>query len=93
LSVNKLLLVGFGTHRETVIAAREWGERMERMTVPPAVQGSWDNVIHNLSDGKNSLLIFRDDKSQTYTKDEEYLVKEIKAVERKRGQRAIGVVY
>lgn len=66
---------------------------MEIMNVPPSVQGSWDNIIHNLSDGKNCLLIFRDGKSQIYTKDEEYLVKEIKAAEKKRGQRAIGVVY
>ena len=41
--------------------------------------------------------MFRDDKSETYTKEEEYLIKVgkggIKGAEQKRDQRAIGVVY
>jgi erythromycin esterase len=89
-------LVGFGTYGRSIIAAREWGERMERINVPPAVQGSWDNIIHNLSNSRNCLLVVRDNKSETYTKEEEYLIKEveegIKGAEKKRGQRAIGVV-
>ncbi len=52
-------LVGFGTHRGSVIAAREWGEPMERMLVPPAAEGSWDDLIWRLG-GKSSLLIFPD---------------------------------
>jgi erythromycin esterase len=95
-SQEKALLVGFGTYSGTVIAAREWGERMEKMNVPPAVQGSCDNIIHNLSDGRNSLLVFRKNKSEEYTK-EEYLINEAPEeklrAEKKRGQRAIGVVY
>src|SRR5256885_1404500 len=31
-----VVIVGFGTHRGTVIAATEWGEPMERMPVPAA---------------------------------------------------------
>ncbi|MGH9966081.1 MAG: erythromycin esterase family protein [Nitrososphaeraceae archaeon] len=93
---EKALLVGFGTYSGTVIAAREWGERMEKMNVPPAVQGSWDNVIHKLSDGRNSLLVFRKNKSEEYAK-EEYRIYEAPEenlrAEKKRGQRAIGVVY
>src|SRR5919106_5402661 len=77
-------------------AAREWGERMERMNVPPAAEGSWDNIIHNLSNGRDTLLIFGKGKSQARAK-EEYLIKdvegEIERAEKKRGQRAIGVVY
>jgi erythromycin esterase len=92
---EKVLLVGFGTYSGTVIAAREWGERMERMNVPPAVEGSWDNIIHNLNHGRDTLLIFRNSKSEMQSK-EEYLIKdvvgEIRRAE-KRGQRAIGVVY
>ena len=93
---EKVLLVGFGTYSGTVIAAREWGERMERMNVPPAAEGSWDNIIHNLSNGRDTLLIFGKGKSQARAK-EEYLIKdvegEIERAEKKRGQRAIGVVY
>jgi len=31
---ERALLVGFGTYSGTVIASREWGERMEKMNVP-----------------------------------------------------------
>lgn len=34
------ILVGFGTYKGSVIAAKEWGEKMERMHVPPAIEGS-----------------------------------------------------
>jgi erythromycin esterase-like protein len=93
---EKVLLVGFGTYSGTVIASREWGERMEQMNVPPAVEGSWDNIIHNLSHDRDTLLIFGNGKSEVQAK-EEYAIKdlegEIRGAEKKRGQRAIGVVY
>jgi erythromycin esterase len=87
---KNVVLVGFGTYKGTVIAAKEWGEKMERMDVPPAVNGSWDNLIHKQSNGSNILLIFRDD-SERNTKGE-ILTEEAKS-KRIRGQRAIGVVY
>jgi erythromycin esterase len=70
-------LVGFGTYKGNVIAAKEWGEQMKRMPVPPAVDGSWDSFLHSLDNGgRNKLLTFSDiDKIES------------------RGQRAIGVVY
>ncbi len=93
---EKAALVGFGTYQGTVIAAKEWGEKMERMRVPPAVDGSWDRLIHELSQGRNRLLIFRDyslkehnGKRQLITEEE----KEDLITKTKRGQRAIGVVY
>ena len=52
-------VVGFGTYEGTVIAARKWGENMQRMYVPPAMNGSWDNLLHRLGDGKDALIIFR----------------------------------
>jgi erythromycin esterase len=93
---NNALLIGFGTYQGTVIAAKEWGENMERMRVPRAVDGSWDRLIHELSQGRNRLLIFRDyslkehnGKRQLITEEE----KEDLITKTKRGQRAIGVVY
>jgi erythromycin esterase len=77
--LKKVVLVGFGTYKGTVIAAKEWGEKMERMDVPPAVNGSWDNLIHKQSNGSNILLIFRDD-SERNTKGE-ILTEEAKAKE------------
>jgi erythromycin esterase len=93
---NKALLVGFGTYQGTVIAAKEWGENMERMHVPPAVEGSWDRLIHELSEGRNSLLIFKNYPLEEYNGKRQLIVEEEKEDLRttiKSGQRAIGVVY
>ena len=84
---DKVALVGFGTYKGSVIAAKEWGDPMERMIVPPAIEGSWDSFLHLLdSDNveENKLLTFADfDKTETETGP---------LIESK-GQRAIGVVY
>jgi erythromycin esterase-like protein len=59
------VLIGFGTYSGSVIASKQWGEKMEKMDVPPAKDGSWDSLLHNIcksnsSDdvGKDKLLIF-----------------------------------
>ena len=46
--VNNTVLVGFGTYKGSVIAAKRWGEKMEEMTVPPAISESWDNILHHI---------------------------------------------
>lgn len=78
---EKVALVGLGTYSGSVIAAKEWGEPMERMPVPPAVDGSWDSFLHSVENkGQNKVLVFSDtDKMDTPAES--------------RGQRAIGVVY
>jgi erythromycin esterase len=73
-----VVLVGFGTHRGTVIAAQGWGESMERMQVPPAADGSYENALQAAGVG-DSLILFGE-KSQ-------------EAAREPRGHRAIGVVY
>jgi erythromycin esterase len=86
---NNALLIGFGTYQGTVIAAKEWGENMERMHVPPAVDGSWDRLIHELSEGHDRLLLFGDDTKESISG--KLLTEETR--NKRRGQRAIGVVY
>jgi erythromycin esterase-like protein len=73
-------LVGFGSHRGSVIAARAWDAPMEVMRVPPAQAGSWEDALHDL-DGEDRLLLFR---SPLEPGD---------ALTVPRGHRAIGVVY
>jgi erythromycin esterase-like protein len=87
---EKAALVGFGTYQGTVIAAKEWGEQMERMHVPPAVNGSWDSMIHELSKGHNMLLLFGDNNTEENVTTK-VLAEEIR--NKRLGQRAIGVVY
>jgi erythromycin esterase len=50
-------LVGFGTHHGTVIAGSEWGAPMERMQMPVAHAGSWEDVAHRALAG-NGLFVF-----------------------------------
>jgi len=73
-----VVLAGFGTHRGTVIAAREWGAPMEQMRVPDARDGSIEDAMHRADTG-NSLFLF-DGSENT-------------GLAEPRGHRAIGVVY
>jgi len=50
-------LVGFGTHRGTVIAGREWGAPMERMRLPAARAESWEDLVHRAVGG-DALFVF-----------------------------------
>jgi len=74
---DAVVLVGFGSHRGSVIAGRSWGAPMERMEVPIAQAGSWEDVFHEAGVGDALLLT---DRLST-------------AARRRRGHRAIGVVY
>lgn len=57
-------LVGFGSHRGTVIAGDEWGAPMRRMRVPDARRESWEDVMHEAvaieGSNKSTLLVFAD---------------------------------
>ncbi len=73
------VLVGFGSHRGSVIAADHWGGQMERLPVPPASAGSWEDLLHTAGE-EDKLLILSDAADPTPMFDP-------------RGHRAIGVVY
>lgn len=75
---GEVYIVGFASHRGSVIAGEEWGAEMQRMRVPAAADGSWDAVLHEA--GAHDKLIFTNE-----------LPEEDAA--KVRGQRAIGVVY
>lgn len=70
--------VGLGTYQGTVIAGKEWGAPLEVMTVPQAIPGSWEELLH-LNRAEDQLIMF-DAHSSWPTR---------KPV----GHRAIGVVY
>jgi erythromycin esterase-like protein len=73
-----VVLVGFGSHRGSVIAGCEWDAPWERMPLPAAREGSWEDVLHRL-DPEDKVLLFPDDAAPP--------VLEV------RGHRAVGVVY
>jgi erythromycin esterase-like protein len=76
---EQVFIVGFGSHRGTVIAAREWAAPFGTMTMPPARPGSWEDIMHRAT-ATNAVLMF-DGTAQ----DHEWLAT--------RGNRAVGVVY
>lgn len=75
-----VVLVGFGSHRGTVIAGRAWDAPMQVMDVPPARNGSWEQALHELN-GEDRLLLFRQP------------LEAGNALAVPGGHRAIGVVY
>ncbi|WP_172370960.1 erythromycin esterase family protein [Sporosarcina jiandibaonis] len=70
--------IGFGTHRGTVIAAKQWADPFKVMAVPPAQKDSWEYALHEAG-AFNKLLIFNEKNRDTFA--------------RWFGHRAIGVVY
>ncbi|WP_207592420.1 erythromycin esterase family protein [Halomontanus rarus] len=77
--VGDVSLVGFGSHRGSVVAAEAWDAPMERMPVPPAQRGSYEDVFHRAGDGDRVLV--SDELGANGPLTEE------------RGHRAIGVIY
>lgn len=62
-----------------VAAGSAWDDPWKEMRVPPAREGSWEDVMHKATDGSDALMIMPKDKPA-----------EMLAW---RGNRAIGVVY
>ena len=52
-----VVLVGFGTHSGSVVAAEAWGRPMRRVPVPEARAGSFEALMHRARGG-DALLLF-----------------------------------
>lgn len=77
---NDAVLVGFSTYDGTVTAASNWGEPAERMSVRPALRGSYELLFHETGT-PNFLLDLAEPDDATA------------ALATPRLQRAIGVIY
>jgi erythromycin esterase-like protein len=77
-----VVLVGFGTHRGSVIAGEEWGAPMRAMRVPEARAGTWEDALHRAGGGADRLLVFDDADDGG-----------VPGLDRPIDHRAIGVVY
>ncbi|MFI5149255.1 MAG: erythromycin esterase family protein [Bacteroidia bacterium] len=77
-----VVLVGFGSYQGSVITGKGWGDGMEKVIVPPAQTGSWEEMLHNSIRGNNQnmLLLLHQQHSR------ERLGMHL-------GQRSVGVVY
>lgn len=73
-------LVGFGSYKGTVTAAKSWGAEMNQMTLPEAVKGNWEYLLHQA--GRENKLLIMDD----------FIANDM-LMEHHVGHRAVGVVY
>ena len=78
---DDVVIVGFGTHRGTVVAGDEWGAPMRRMRVPAARDSSLEHALHHADTG-DAIYLFDESDSGG-----------IDGLEEPIGHRAIGVVY
>jgi erythromycin esterase-like protein len=76
---NAVALIGFGSTQGTVMAGRRWGAPMEKMNVPKAIEGSWEDLLHRTK-YENKVVISSE-------------LQEPLFLENEIGHRAIGVVY
>ncbi|MGZ8543639.1 MAG: erythromycin esterase family protein [Flavisolibacter sp.] len=74
-----VILVGFGSYKGEVIAGKSWGDDMQIITVPSALKGSWEYLLHKAGP-ENKLLLLNDFYNEQF-------------MENHIGHRAIGVVY
>ncbi|SDY94999.1 Erythromycin esterase homolog [Micromonospora pattaloongensis] len=76
---ERVVLVGFGTHRGTVVAGDAWGAPMQEMRVPPARRGSLEEALHEAAPPQALFVFPRDERPHLLTEEIDH--------------RAIGVVY
>ncbi|WP_425262681.1 erythromycin esterase family protein [Paenibacillus thermotolerans] len=74
---DQVYAVGFGTNHGTVIAGDAWGTPYREMTVPHAVSGSWEALLHRTGAENKYMLLDETDPT----------------LNDPIGHRAIGVVY
>lgn len=57
LGRDRVLLVGMGSYRGSVLAASAWGSAEEEMPVPPAAPESHEALLHEVLAGASALLL------------------------------------
>ena len=76
---ENVFIIGTGSYKGSVIAASSWGAPLQKMSVPDAIEGSWEQTLHQLS--KSNKIILSNE------------IKNVKGLNTSIGHRAIGVVY
>lgn len=84
-----VVLVGFSTHRGSVIAGGAWGSAMRRMSVPAGRPGSYEDALHRVG-ADDKLLLFP---AQGGAAEGSAGARLPEVLLEPRGHRAIGVVY
>lgn len=56
LGEGNVMLVGFGSYKGKVIAGQEWDAPYTTMVVPQAMDGSWEQLLHETGKGDQCIL-------------------------------------
>jgi erythromycin esterase len=80
LGRENVFSIGFGSYEGSVLAGKQWGAPLEKMTIPGAVRHSWEHHLHSQLQGENALLLATELRTQPLLR-------------QPIGHRAIGVVY
>ncbi len=80
LGPQNVYILGFGTYKGRVNAGRSWGEPMQIMDIPPAIENSYENILNEIP-GEDYILFFSSEE------------REATPLLSARGNRAIGVTY
>ncbi|MGC0328419.1 erythromycin esterase [Streptomyces sp. SAI-170] len=83
-----VVLVGFGSHSGTVVAAERWGGEPRVMDVPPARTGSLEDLLHGALPGERAMFVFPHVQLQRVPS-----TGPARWYHEEHGHRAIGVVY
>jgi len=59
LGNSSVFSIGFGTNTGTVLAGSYWNAPLQEIPVPPAIKGSWENILHDIGPG-NKIIISKD---------------------------------
>lgn len=56
-AADGVVAVGFGSYNGNVVASREWGDKMQKIDIPDAEEGSWEHAFHIACKGADKLLL------------------------------------
>jgi len=55
--LEDVVLVGFGSYEGSVVAGQSWSAPMQEMQMPEAIEGSWEELLHQLGSGNKLLML------------------------------------
>ena len=54
---NEAVLIGFGSYKGSLMAGYGWGEPMVEMTMPEAMEDSWEELLHNFEPDDKLIIL------------------------------------
>lgn len=65
---DRTVLVGFGSYQGRVMAGKTWGAPAQKMTLPPAQEGSWEELLHRTGTPSGLMVFSEKDRRDAHLK-------------------------